>query len=153
MTIDEMRRKVDKYCASFGPHTCKGCQFCGPDNSCGWYHDNDESTEDCYWLLVNEGLIGKPEQPEINFVKVERNDEVEPTNDAVQHPSHYTQGGIECIDAIRASMTADGFCDYCKGNIIKYIWRWRDKGGVEDLRKASVYLNWLINAADEKEKK
>ena len=153
MTIEEMRRKLDKYCASFGPHTCKGCQFCGPDSSCGWYHDNDESTEDCYWLLVNEGLIGKPKQPEINFVKVERNDEVEPTNDAVQHPSHYTQGGIECIDAIRASMTADGFCDYCKGNIIKYIWRWRDKGGVEDLRKASVYLDWLINAADEKEKK
>ena len=148
MTIEEMRRKVDKYCASFGPHTCKGCQFCGPDNSCGWYHDNDESTEDCYWLLVNEGLIGKPEQPEIKFVKVEHNDEVEPTNDAVQHPSHYTQGGIECIDAIKASMTADGFCDYCKGNIIKYIWRWRDKGGVEDLRKASVYLDWLISAAE-----
>ena len=90
MTLEEMRGKVDIYCASFGPHTCKGCQFCGPDNSCGWYHDNDESTEDCYWFLVNEGLISKPEQPEINFVKVERNDEVEPTNDAVQHPSHYT---------------------------------------------------------------
>ena len=73
--------------------------------------------------------------------------------DAVQHPSHYTHGGIECIEAIRASMTADGFCDYCKGNIFKYIWRWRDKGGVEDLRKASVYLDWLINTADEKEKK
>ena len=152
MTIDEMRRKVDKYCASFGPHTCKGCRLCGPNDSCRWYHDNDKSTEDCYWFLVNEGLISKPEQPEINFVKVERNDEVEPTNDAVQHPSHYTQGGIECIDAIRASMTAGGFADYCKGNIIKYIWRWRDKGGVEDLRKASVYLNWLINAAEGKRK-
>ena len=153
MTIEEMRRKVDKYCASFGPNICKGCRLCGPDDSCGWYHDNDESTEDCYWFLVNEGLISKPEQPEINFVKAERNDEVEPTNDAVQHPSHYTQGGVECIDAIRASMTADGFCDYCKGNIIKYIWRWRDKGGVEDLLKASVYIGWLINTADEKEKK
>ena len=77
----------------------------------------------------------------------------QPMTDAVQHPSHYTQGGIECIDAIKASMTADGFCDYCKCNIIKYIWRWRDKGGVEDLRKASVYLDWLINAADVKNKK
>ena len=152
MTIDEMRRKVDKYCASFGPNICKGCRLYGPGDSCGWYHDNDESTEDCYWFLVNEGLIGKPEQPEINFVKAERNDEVEPKNDAVQHPSHYTHGGIECIEAIRASMTADGFCDYCKGNIIKYIWRWRDKGGVEDLRKASVYLDWLISAAEGKRK-
>lgn len=48
-------------------------------------------------------------------------------NDAVNHPSHYTPGGIECIEAIKASMTADGFADYRKGNIIKYIWRWRGK--------------------------
>ena len=150
MTIDEMRRELWKYCDEF--ILCvDGCRLYKPEGGCIWNDLSDESTEDCYWFLVNEGLISKPEQPEINFVKVERNDEVEPTNDAVQHPSHYTQGGIECIDAIRASMTADGFCDYCKGNIIKYIWRWREKGGVEDLRKASVYLNWLINAADEKE--
>ena len=149
MTIDEMRNKLDKFCEGFD--LCSdGCPLRKPDDgSCRWNNLSDKSTEDCYHFL--EGLIGKPEQPEINFVKAKRNDEVEPTNDAVQHPSHYTHGGIECIDAIRASMTADGFCDYCKGNIIKYIWRWRDKGGVEDLRKASVYLNWLINAADEKE--
>ena len=155
MTIDEMYRELWKYC--YGFDLCSdGCRLHNPNDGrcrCRWNNLSGKSTEDCYWFLVNEGLIGNPEQPEINFVKAEHNDEVEPTNDAVQHPSHYTQGGIECIDAIRASMTADGFCDYCKGNIIKYIWRWRDKGGVEDLRKASVYLNWLINAADEKEKK
>ena len=150
MTIDEMRNKLDKFCEGFD--LCiDGCPLLKPDGSCRWNNLSDISTEDCYHFL--ERLIGKPEQPEIKFVKVEHNDEVEPTNDAVQHPSHYTQGGIECIEAIRASMTADGFCDYCKGNIIKYIWRWRDKGGVEDLRKASVYLDWLINAADVKEKK
>ena len=70
-------------------------------------------------------------------------------SDTVNHPAHYTSGGIECIEAIRASMTDDGFCDYCKGNIIKYIWRWRDKGGVEDLKKAQVYLGWLIEAVDD----
>ena len=150
MTIDEMRNKLTEYCYGF-IHCENGCRLRKPGGFCRWNDLSDESTEDCYHFL--ERLIGKPEQPKINFVKVERKDEVEPTNDAVQHPSHYTQGGIECIDAIKASMTADGFCDYCKGNIIKYIWRWRDKGGVEDLRKASVYLDWLINAADEKEKK
>ena len=151
MTIEEMHRELRKYCGEF--YRCgDGCRLCKPDNGgCRWNDLSDESIEDCYWFLVNEGLIGKPEQPEINFVKVERKDEVEPTNDAVQHPSHYTHGGIECIEAIKASMTVDGFCDYCKGNIIKYIWRWRDKGGVEDLRKASVYLGWLINAAEGKE--
>ena len=151
MTIEEMHRELWKYC--YGFNLCgNSCRLCKPDGSCRWNELNDESTEDCYHFLIAEGLIGKPEQPEINFVKAERNDEVKPTNDAVQHPSHYTQGGVECIEAIRASMTADGFCDYCKGNIIKYIWRWRDKGGVEDLRKASVYLDWLINAAEEKRK-
>ena len=69
-------------------------------------------------------------------------------SDTVNHPAHYTYGGIECIEAIKASMTADGFCDYCKGNILKYIWRWRSKGGVEDLKKARVYLDWLIQSAD-----
>ena len=150
MTIEEMHRELWKYC--YGFNLCgNSCRLCKPDGSCRWNELNDESTEDCYHFLIAEGLIGKPEQPEIKFVKVERKDEVEPTNDAVQHPSHYTHGGVECIEAIRASMTVDGFCDYCKGNIVKYIWRWRDKGGVEDLRKASVYLDWLINAADEKE--
>ncbi len=65
---------------------------------------------------------------------------------AVLHPTHYTNGGIECIEAIKASMAADGFADYCKGNVLKYIWRWREKGGVEDLKKAQVYLGWLIEA-------
>ena len=152
MTIEEMRRKLLKYCSGFS--LCSdGCRLRKPEGGCIWNNFSDENTEGGCWFLVNEVLSGELEQPEINFVNVERNDEVEPTNDTVNHPSHYTHGGVECIDAIRASMTADGFCDYCKGNIIKYIWRWRDKGGVEDLRKASVYLNWLINAAEGKEKK
>ena len=70
-------------------------------------------------------------------------------SDTVNHPTHYNSSGVECIEAIRSSMTADGFCDYCKGNIIKYIWRWRDKGGIEDLKKAQVYLGWLIEAVDD----
>lgn len=69
----------------------------------------------------------------------------------VNHPSHYTQGGIECIAAIKASMTPEGFQDYCKGNVLKYVWRWRDKGGSEDLEKAKVYLEWMIESAKESE--
>lgn len=69
--------------------------------------------------------------------------------DQVNHPSHYTAGGIECIEAIKASMGPNGFQDYCKGNVLKYIWRWRNKGGVQDLEKARVYLTWLIDSAKE----
>ena len=60
---------------------------------------------------------------------------------SVSHPAHY-QGEIECIDAIAATGNAKGFCI---GNVIKYVWRWERKGGIEDLRKAQFYLNWLIS--------
>ena len=69
-------------------------------------------------------------------------------HNAVSHPAHYTQGGIECIEAIKASMTTLEFQGYLKGNAEKYLWRWRNKGGVEDLRKARVYLDWLIKTID-----
>ena len=68
--------------------------------------------------------------------------------DAVNHPQHYTKGGVECIDAIRASMTTEAFAGYCKGNVLKYVWRYESKGGIEDLQKAAVYLNWLVQIVD-----
>lgn len=71
--------------------------------------------------------------------------------DNVNHPNHYTSGGIECIDAIRASLGDKEFAGYCKGNIIKYLWRYRLKNGVEDLRKAQVYLGWMIEAEERAE--
>lgn len=74
-------------------------------------------------------------------------------SDEVNHPNHYNQGGIECIDCIRASMSPEGFQDYCKGNVIKYIHRWRFKGGIQDLHKAQVYLNWLIESAEKEKEK
>ena len=83
MTIDQMYKEVKGYC--FHTPYCAECRLITPDAVCGWDSADDISTEDCYWFLVNEGLISKPEHPEINFVKVERNDEVKPTNDAAKH--------------------------------------------------------------------
>ena len=68
-------------------------------------------------------------------------------SDRVNHPSHYCTGGVECIDAIRAAL-GEGFVDYCQGNVLKYVWRWRHKGGVEDLKKAQVYLGWMIETLE-----
>lgn len=64
--------------------------------------------------------------------------------DNVNHPEHYTQGGIECIQAIEASLGKEGFAAYCKGNVLKYLWRYEHKNGIEDLKKAEVYLKWMI---------
>ena len=64
--------------------------------------------------------------------------------DNVNRPSHYTQGNIECIDAIKASMSPDQFGAFLKGNVQKYIWRTELKGGLEDLKKAQWYLaRWI----------
>ena len=64
--------------------------------------------------------------------------------DVVNHPPHYTDGGIECIEAIEAALTAEEFRGYCKGNNLKYTWRERHKGGTESLKKAQWYLDRLI---------
>ena len=64
------------------------------------------------------------------------------------NPSHYKQGGIECIDAIKAA-TGDGFVGYVWGNVLKYLWRWPKKGGIEDLKKARWYLDRLIQEVGE----
>jgi len=66
--------------------------------------------------------------------------------DMVNNPSHYNQAGVEAIDAIRAA-TGEGFEYYLQGNIMKYLWRYRYKNGVEDLKKAEWYLKVLIEEA------
>ena len=64
--------------------------------------------------------------------------------DVVNHPSHYTDGPIETIEAIEAALTNEEFRGYCKGNCLKYIWREKHKGGTESLKKAQWYLDRLI---------
>ena len=64
--------------------------------------------------------------------------------DMVNNPNHYNTGGIECLEAIKASMSTEAYTGYLKGNVQKYVWRYEDKNGVEDLRKAQWYLNALI---------
>lgn len=68
--------------------------------------------------------------------------------DMVNHPPHYTRGGVECIDAL-ASATAglEGLDAVCTANAIKYLWRWKQKNGVEDLRKAQWYITKLIDTS------
>lgn len=70
--------------------------------------------------------------------------------DAVNHPSHYNAGKIECIEALE-SATA-GLCGIeaiCTANAIKYLWRWKLKNGVQDLEKAKWYIDKLIEKQKE----
>ncbi|HIB0233634.1 TPA: DUF3310 domain-containing protein [Escherichia coli] len=72
------------------------------------------------------------------------------TSDMVNHPSHYTQGGIECIDAIKAATVGKtGIEAVCVANVVKYLWRYEEKNGLEDVKKARWYLERLISELSE----
>ena len=96
--------------------------------------------------------------PPIPTVKAEDTDQEEnksyteersPLQDVVNSPIHYNQAGIECIDAIAAAL-GDGFEYYLQGNVMKYLWRYRYKNGIEDLKKAEWYQSKLIEMKERK---
>ena len=62
--------------------------------------------------------------------------------DMVNHPPHYTEGTIECIEAIEAQLTVEEYRGFLKGNLAKYVWRERHKGK-DSLKKAAWYLDRL----------
>ena len=70
--------------------------------------------------------------------------------DMVNHPQHYTQGGIECIDALKAATVGKrGIEAVCVANVIKYLWRYEEKNGIEDVRKAKWYIEHLLKELEE----
>lgn len=62
----------------------------------------------------------------------------------VDHPSHYTAGGMEVIDILKAKLTAEQLEGFLLGNVIKYTTRYGHKNGIEDLKKAQWYLNYMV---------
>jgi|TARA_B110000977_G_C10886275_1_gene419542 hypothetical protein len=60
--------------------------------------------------------------------------------DDISKPVHYNQGGIEPIDYIVKNKLS-----YCEGNVVKYITRWRHKNGIQDLKKAKQYIDFIID--------
>ena len=87
------------------------------------------------WNRVSKTAVGKLYHPEDK-------------HNPVTQPDHYNKGAIEAIEAIKASMHPQEYKGYLKGNCLKYLWRYEYKNGVEDLRKARVYLDWLIKEVD-----
>ena len=103
-----------------------------------------------------EGLQNKPiDLPQVKFQEIKGREGVERfvnelfenksnVEDKVNNPSRYNAGEIECIDAIAAALTPDELKGFVKGNVIKYLWWTEHKGGLEDLKKARWYLDYLI---------
>lgn len=120
MTRQEMIEAMEIACDGF--RECSGtedgnCPFC--DRSpCPCIESavfTDKEIEAAYNLMFNE-------------------------NNPVSHPSHYTQGSIECIDAMVAAFGEEAVATWCKLNAFKYLWRERHKNGIQDMDKARWYL-------------
>ena len=103
-----------------------------------WYLNGEELTEEEF-----KEFRGGNKEP-VNFVGPTRFK----TEDNVNNPSHYGQGNIEAIVYIEDTLNDEEFVGYLRGNIAKYLHRWRYKGGVEDLKKAQWYLNRLIETQE-----
>ena len=123
----KLKNLYDKETAEFTDNY--SCVFNAMDNKMldkiyGWYKEIDQAT--C-------------ENDEVNCCNKESN------ADMVNHPSHYTQGGIECIDALKAAtVSKTGIEAVCTANAIKYLWRYEEKNGIEDVKKARWYIDRLI---------
>ena len=104
---------------------------------CGqWTKSGSKYCEDCYEEMMAKWDLSKlEEKPQTEYIK---------TTDNVNHPSHYGQGNIEAIEYISDFLTKEEYQGYLRGNIAKYLHRWPYKNKLEDLKKASWYLNRLI---------
>lgn len=101
----------------------------------------------CEAILIDGSGIKDEEMP------ISDSNDVSTKNDNVNHPSHYTQGGVECIEALKAATShLTGIEAVCTANAIKYLWRWKDKNGIEDLNKAKWYIDYIISFLSSEEK-
>lgn len=131
---------------------CKSCQKHAGKKSI------DDVHKDCYECVSLEQTLGYYPNWESMYDAHEQAREagwqgydkiVFMEQDNVNHPNHYKTGGIETIDYILAKLGKEGTIAYCMGNVIKYTSRWQDKGGLEDLKKATWYLNYAINLMEQ----
>ena len=129
-TRDEMVRTLVKFCDEQ-----TGCSYCLLEKFSGEdYCDFDEWSDDKLAIAYDHVCKNKDEN----------------VPDMVNHPQHYTQGGIECIDALKAATVGKrGIEAVCVANVIKYLWRYEEKNSIEDVRKAKWYIERLLKELEE----
>lgn len=131
-TRKEMLDAINDFC---NEHACDNCPL-KKFNDCAWGLQPDST------VAVAYDIVCRNSEARLDGSHLKERDD---KPDMVNHPQHYTQGGIECIDALKAA-TVDkrGIEAVCVANIIKYLWRYEEKNGVEDVRKAKWYLDRLL---------
>ena len=154
MTREEKVGALEWYCDHCGD-TCDKCEL---KNMYDKETDGFTDTYTCAFDEMDDKMLDKIYSwyKEIDQAACENAEDSccskEPNVDMVNHPSHYTQGGIECIDALKAAtVSKTGIEAVCTANAIKYLWRYEEKNGIEDVKKARWYIDRLIRELEEKE--
>lgn len=94
-------------------------------------------------ILTIEYTAKKNNYKEGEYCCLPKKEIVKRINDAVNSPSHYKQGERETIENIRDTMSSEGYQGYCVGNIVKCLSRYKFKNGLEDVKKAKKYIEFL----------
>lgn len=128
MTVEEKRNAINAYC-----HSKRNC-IEGQKYPCPLFNLVGSCTPEDKEEVINRNFELVSAMPDYYGEK-------EVITEAVNHPSHYNQGGIECIDAMVAAYGKEAVENFCLCNAFKYVWRNRDKNGFEDIDKAIWYLN------------
>lgn len=146
MTREEKIDTLNRYCDNIDD--CDNCKLMKKYDkttlewtsgySCRFSHMSYDMLSKCYnWL--------KEISPEVCENAENECCDKKPNVDMVNHPSHYIQGGIECIDSLKAAtVSKTGIEAVCTANVIKYLWRYEEKNGIEDVKKARWYIDRLI---------
>lgn len=143
--VYNLAEAIFEYCKTA---ECSFCSICDAVKyTCG--NEAKDIADLMGFEVIDEPTIGeivakhsKDDTPTIAEVVEHHGEDVKP--DSVNRPAHYTSGGIECIDAMQAAFGDEAVKDFCLCNAFKYLWRHRNKNGVEDLKKARWYLNRMI---------
>ena len=150
MTRKEKVNALEWYCDHCGD-TCDKCELKN-------IYDKETGAYACMFGDMSDDMLDKCYNwyKEIDQAACENAEDSccdkESNVDMVNHPAHYTQGGIECIDALKAAtVSKTGIEAVCTANAIKYLWRYEEKNGIEDVKKAKWYIDRLIKELEEKE--
>lgn len=144
ITQNEKSDFINEYCEE---RACFSCTDCVVEDLCepimGAFEDPRYAsmTDEAYERLLHH------QEDMVRDASSKYNLSVQ--NDVVNHPSHYTQGGIECIDAMEAAYGKDRLASYCIINAFKYLWRSHEKNGIEDVKKAKWYIDKHLELTEE----
>lgn len=134
MTIEDMSAAVYQYC-EIKRNLTGGCYGCPMEHALG-EGENCFDDVDTIKLAYSTLWPGKALAAE---------------QDMVNHPSHYNQGKYECIEVMEEVFGKEAVEHFCLLNAFKYVWRSGHKNGMEDLKKASFYLDYLEKMEEKKD--